>query len=308
MSAQGLSSSKAFFHLVSAVVLILAAVAPSAAKASVTVFGYTGFLQSYTVSTTGLYDITAFGAHGGGLGSAGGSGAEIGGRLALTAGQTLTIAVGGAGGYGGGGGGTYVVLGAWDTQLPPPPPASFTPLVVAGGGGGGGSSGAGGNGLPGNNGDVGGQGGFGGAYDGGGGGGGAGFSANGGDASLSTSTGGLSFINGGMGGFGFCPPILFCQPTGGYGGGGGGGGSYSGVGGGGGGYSGGYGGYGFGGEGGGGGGSFLAANATHQLFGLSPYGDGLVDISSVPAPTPGAGLVGLTALALAGLYQRTRRT
>ncbi|MGO9601589.1 MAG: hypothetical protein ACLP7Q_26730, partial [Isosphaeraceae bacterium] len=106
----------AFFKLfrLSAGILTLAAAAPGAAQAGAAVFtpsgsGPTGLLQYYQVPTTGIYDITAFGAAGGAsLGiSAGGLGAEVGGDFALTAGELLIILVGQAGspGFAGGGGG-----------------------------------------------------------------------------------------------------------------------------------------------------------------------------------------------------------
>jgi hypothetical protein len=99
---------------------------------------YSGVIQTESVQSSGLYDITAFGAEGGsGNGKSGGDGAEIGGDIRLMAGEVLKIAVGGEGGnagtseagaeYGGGGGGTFVVL---DNS------GSYTPLVIAGGGGG----------------------------------------------------------------------------------------------------------------------------------------------------------------------------
>ena len=77
-----------------------------------TPFSYTGAAQTFTVSKTGTYNILAFGAQGGaGSGGNGGFGAQIGGYLMLTAGNVLTIDVGGAGvllagvGAAGGGGG-----------------------------------------------------------------------------------------------------------------------------------------------------------------------------------------------------------
>ena len=127
---------------------------------------------SYVAPTTGVYDITAFGAQGGGGGQGplcspangcspgvGGLGAEIGGSIHLTAGTTLTVIVGGQGAFGsgvadqggggGGGGGSFVFLGA-------------QPLVVAGGGGGAGGFqgplGFGSNGGPGGVGGAGGDG------------------------------------------------------------------------------------------------------------------------------------------------------
>ena len=80
-----------------------------------TTFNETGGIVTYTVPTTGIYDIVAYGAQGGG--GAGGLGAEIGGDVSLTAGEVLTIAVGGQGGtynrgYSGGGGSFVVGLGS----------------------------------------------------------------------------------------------------------------------------------------------------------------------------------------------------
>ena len=257
-----------------------------ATGARAAVYDYTGVLQTFTAPVTGPYDITAFGAQGGatricGPGGCqiiqnGGQGAEIGGDVHLTAGETLTLLVGGSGNGGGGGGGSYVVV-----------TASSMALVVAGGGGGASNSYDGGAGLKTNNGDAGGSGG--GVY-GGGGGGGFGLNANGAPASRG-GAGGSSFLNGGGGGG--------SAGGGGYGGGGGG------DSGGGGGYSGGAGGSG---NGGGGGGSYLDASVK-QFVAQSGVrsGNGEIDITFAPGPAPGAGLAGLAALALAGLYARTRR-
>jgi hypothetical protein len=63
-------------------------------------FTFTGSLVTFTVPTTDTYQILAFGAQGGGSQApffgAGGRGAAIGGDFSLTAGENLTIAVGGA--------------------------------------------------------------------------------------------------------------------------------------------------------------------------------------------------------------------
>src|SRR3978361_2059423 len=96
-------------------------------------------IQYETIQTTGLYEITAVGASGGGitpvdgLGGPGG-GASISADFELTSGEVLKILVGGEGGNGftendggGGGGGTFIT--AVGVQL----------LEVAGGGGGRGS-------------------------------------------------------------------------------------------------------------------------------------------------------------------------
>lgn len=89
-------------------------------------FNYTGTVDSWTVSTTGIYQIDGWGAQGGGRG---GMGAHVGGTVSLTAGETFVVVVGGAGlsgvdAYGGGGGTWLFSLGA------------SQPLLVAGGGGG----------------------------------------------------------------------------------------------------------------------------------------------------------------------------
>jgi hypothetical protein len=200
------------------------AAAGSAVRAVPFDFTYTGSLVTFTVPSTGTYQILAFGAQGGNSGAisdgigVGGSGAEIGGDFSLTAGEVLQIAVGGAGmsvvtpgrGGGSGGGGSFVVG------------PGNTPLVIAGGGGGGGEF-AGGNtpgggGLTGPDGGStspqfpGGTGGSGGAGvpSGGGGGGGGFFSAGGGGffsggfggGGFPDLTGGMGVANGGFGGGG----------------------------------------------------------------------------------------------------------
>jgi hypothetical protein len=106
----------------------------------------------FLVPVSGKYEVLAFGASGGSIqnpGAVGGLGAGVGGELFLTAGQHLTLFVGGMGadgvsmdgaGYrGGGGGGSFIFLGAGTTDL----------LVAAGGGGGAGFFGSGGPGLAG---------------------------------------------------------------------------------------------------------------------------------------------------------------
>jgi hypothetical protein len=144
--------------------------------AQATTFLFTGTVQTFDVTTTGVYDITAYGAQGGGGGfrmmGAGGLGAEIGGDVTLTAGSILSFLIGGSGApggppgrifgvAGGGGGGTFVVLNGTAPTL----------LVVAGGGGGGNFSSPGGSGLALASGDGGGLGGAGGDDHAGGGGG-----------------------------------------------------------------------------------------------------------------------------------------
>jgi hypothetical protein len=114
----------------------------AAAEAGATTFDFTGSVVDYTVPASGVYDIAAHGAQGGGIITPGGLGAEAGGDVRLSAGTMLTVIVGGEGAFlngpGGGGGGSFVfdlTDGAY--------------LVAAGGGGGGGigSNGGGGPGL-----------------------------------------------------------------------------------------------------------------------------------------------------------------
>jgi hypothetical protein len=265
--------------LASTSLLALAASVATASAASITTFGYTGGLQTFTASTAGIYDILAFGAQGGGFGSlAGGLGAEIGGDFALSAGQTLSIAVGGLGGAeplgngsdgGGGGGGSFV--------LEP----SGTALVIAGGGGGTGGGNPGGIGMtgtaggssPSGGGAAGGVAGSGGSGAGGGGGG--GLNGNGGGNSNSGNdnggggggypglVGGAGVFGGGSGGFG---------GGGGAGFGGGGGGGYSGGGG--------------GNDNGGGGGGSLDSGTNQVLVAGFNTGDGSVIITDLTPSTP----------------------
>jgi hypothetical protein len=277
-----------------------------AARATPFDFTYTGGLVTFTVPTTDSYQILAFGAQGGngsflqGPIGVGGHGAEIGGDFILTAGETLQIAVGGAGsgekGGGGGGGGSFVVG------------PGNTPLIIAGGGGGGGGNLAGA--IPGQGGltglDGGGQGGGtggkGGAggeslISGAGGGGGGGFLSAGGNTLLSGGGGAFPDLAGGSGGGGF--------------GGGGGtpggvvGGSTTGGAGGGGGYSGGGGGTESpGGDAPGGGGGSLDAGINQILLADFQAGNGEVVISELAQAMPepaslavlGAGLLSLSVL------------
>ena len=207
------------------------------ARATIVDFTFTGSYETYTIPTTGTYDITAWGAQGG-LGGfqnlGGGKGAEIGGAFTLTAGENLQILTGEAGGQdnpysGGGGGASFVGLGSSYQNA--------TALLVAGGGGGSSLTGGGEGVLSPSGTGAGGSGGSG-SYGGGGGG---GYTGNGGPGGTSGGLGGQSFIGGGSGGEGDLTNI------GGIGGGGGG--TYYG-GGGGGGYTGGTGGNSLGGIGG----------------------------------------------------------
>ncbi len=96
-----------------------------------TFIAYSGAVTTYNVATTGTYIIDVYGGQGGGAtgrGKSGGLGARVTCSVALTAGTTLKLLVGGQGAsaanYGGGGGGSYVATSA------------NTPVCVAGGGGG----------------------------------------------------------------------------------------------------------------------------------------------------------------------------
>jgi hypothetical protein len=289
----------------------------SAAASSITL-SYTGSIVTYTIPTSGVYQITAAGGQGGAGGvvlfnplpsGVGGLGSLAIGDISLTAGTILDIVVGGMGlpgifageGGGGGGGGSFVfVVGA------------TTPLVVAGGGGGGGFGFPGGSGQtttsgesvpesPGGTGGMGGSGGSGG-YSGGGGGGWLGNGTNGGAGDCEGAS------EGGRGGSG--PPTFTggmgvgVEPecaNGGFGGGGGGG---EAGGGGGGGYPGGGSGSTIDADslGGGGGGSFIADTLFDtSLTGGINGGNGFVTISTaVPEPRSfallGLGLIGLALL------------
>ena len=255
--------------------LLGSAALPWGASATPITLSYTGGLQTYTVSSSGVYDIVAYGAQGGtsGAGTAGGLGGESGGDVTLTSGTTLTVLVGGqgsTGGPGGGGGGTFVVEGT----------GSYTPLIIAGGGGGSlgngaGAAGGGGNTAAGagtNGGGSAGSGGGGGGASSGGGAGGGGYSGNG--TSTAYGGGGKSFLNGGAGGAGSGTQGFLGNGgnggAGGYGGGGGGANSSFGGGGGGGGYSGGGGGGSNGSDGvGGGGGGYINTGLVSNTVGVS---------------------------------------
>ena len=169
-----------------------------ASSAQTGIYLYSGSETTINLNP-GTYDITAYGAQGGGgYESAGGLGAEMEAQFNLTEVTTLTLLVGGGGTSstaGGGGGGSFVVNAS-------------TPLVIAGGGGGGyfGSGGGGSSfldsGAGGANGGYGGSGGFGGGggggYSGGisgGGGGGGGYSGGGGGFDYGSGGGGGSYID-----------------------------------------------------------------------------------------------------------------
>lgn len=239
----------------------LAALAVATPASASTTFNFTGTAQTYVVPVSGTYSLLAQGAAGGSWRSAleinpGGLGAMVGGQFNLTAGDTLTIIVGGVGGeavassHGSGGGGGTFIFGT-----------GLSPLLIAGGGGGAGNEPLGyafngGYANPLNLGYGGGVGGAGGHVQssktgnpgGGGGGGGGLFSA--GETGI-TSDGGNNLgggggaAAGGAGGLGAVQSGPFRAGNGGFGGGGGGGVNLGsgGAGGGGGGYTGGRGGY-----------------------------------------------------------------
>ena len=278
-----------------------ASVLAFATAADAVTFPYSGVVETWVAPKAGVYDIVAAGAQGGGSNPIshqfGGLGAVVGGDIALSAGATLNIVVGGpgAGGYNvgyGGGGGSFVF-------------ESLTaPLLVAGGGGGApflsGSGGAGQVGAAGS-----GQGGA--AVGDGVGGGGAGWFGNG------QSSGGYKSGFGGAGpasfkgGYGcyagapgrYCGSVYFgkkpYEMSGGFGGGGGYG--YT-MGGGGGGFTGGAG-------NGGGGTSYIAPGFTNtSAAGGVNRGFGYVNISAVPEPSVWSLLLG--GFGLIG-YQLRRR-
>jgi CSLREA domain-containing protein len=246
-----------------------------------TAFTYTGSVQTYSVLTTGTYDLSVAGAQGAvySVNPTIGEGAVMSGDISLTAGTTLQVVVGGEGTFSGGGGGSFVYVSG-----------ASQPLIVAGGGGGEGEYGFGSSAQTGTSGGdaagtnhgtggtsgSGGSGGQTGSFDGGGG---AGWSGNGG-GSAESGEGGLGGQDGqsttpfaGGAGDSNADPT---PPNGGYGGGGGGGEG----GGGGGGYSGGGGGGDTGGQGGGGGGgSYFDASFTNTATAVTETGNGYVDIS-----------------------------
>jgi PEP-CTERM motif len=293
-----IKSTKAFLLAGASALAILA----SAAEANAETFAFTGAVQSFTASVSGEYAVELLGAGGG---HTGGRGAEVSGDVFLTAGEDLTLFVGGQGGYGsgvpagGGGGGSFVFRG---TDV----------LAVAGGGGGAGAVGNGGPGLAGTSGGTGGgtggAGGVGGTGGGGGGGGGGGAGVNtgpagyGGNGTRDSAGFGGKFPNGGAPG-----PGGFAGGRGGYGGGGGGGTGGGGVGGGGGGsgFSGGGGGNG----GGGGGGSYLASLFNDQVLKAGVNrGDGSISIDLLKAvPEPSTWAMMLMGFAGLGWLAHTRR-
>jgi hypothetical protein len=277
--------------------IVLALATSRPVQAAPVVFDYTGSLVTFTVPTSGLYQILAFGAQGGNLEVdpfgiiPGGLGAEIGGDFSLIAGEILSVAVGGRGnnGAGGGGGGSFVVG------------PGNVPLVIAGGGGGagrprgatpgqGGLTGPDGGGIGGGTGGNGGSGGDGGA-------GGGGFFSAGGNARLATGGGAFPDLAGGL-------------PGGGFGGGGGSLGDAFGFGGGGGGYSGGGAARAqLGGEAPAGGGGSFDAGTNQILMADFQIGNGEVIITEIAAKVPEPASLAILVMGLLGLtVVRLRRS
>ena len=256
-------------------------------------------MQVFTLTTAGIYEITAVGAKGGNAATttSGGAGARVIAQYTLPANSVFSVMVGqmglngNYGGYytgGGGGGGSYVAING-------------SVAVVAGGGGGAGIGETGLNGFNGNsanastpgaaaNGTIGqtngaagtsGNGGTGGYWYAAGGG--AGVNSNGTAGTTgNVGSGGTRFANGGTGG----APGTYNSSTGGAGGFGGGAGAMFG-GGGGGGYSGGAGGThggSYNGSGGGGGGSY-ASSSNQTIVASFNTGQGYVVIRRMFGPT-----------------------
>jgi len=120
-------------------------------------FNYTGAPQTFTAPATGNYTITLTGARGGnGLNTQGGLGGQATGSLALTAGQTINIYIGGQGGNSGGlpgwngggqggvdiGAGQHAGSGGGASDIRVGGTALANRVIVAAGGAGGGRDGA----------------------------------------------------------------------------------------------------------------------------------------------------------------------
>jgi hypothetical protein len=195
-----IKSTKAFLLAGASALAILA----SAAEANAETFVFTGAAQSFTASVSGEYAVELLGASGGTSSQfnvPGGLGAEVSGDVLLTAGEVLTLFVGGqgeSGGLAGGGGGGSFVFDGTDV------------LAVAANGGGGGA------------GVKAGPSGYGGDSQ---------FSSGGFGGTHPLSGGGAGGFGGGMGGFGGGAGAGGGGGSG-YSGGGGGGGQYGGGGGG----------------------------------------------------------------------------
>lgn len=108
-------------------------------------FAYKGASEVYTVPYGGFYTLAAGGAQGGNYGSyTGGRGGSVTAKFYLTAGEKLTVTVGGQGGYNGGGAATKFGNGGGATIIK----SNLKGILLAAGGGGGaspsGNGGAGG--------------------------------------------------------------------------------------------------------------------------------------------------------------------
>jgi hypothetical protein len=254
--------------------------------------------QDWTVPISGIYQFTVSGASGfNGSGAGGvGLGATVRGRVALTKGEIITIAVGQVGEapsangiYGGSGGGSFVVRKTGND-----------PLFVAGGGSAESNATVGRNGVltnlggAGSGGTSGAASGFGGVATNGRSGGGGGFFSRGGNSTVGE-TGGGSFLDGLVA----ADNAARIGGNGGFGGGGSSDGENAGQSGGGGGYSGGAGARNFAAQAvGGGGGSFITSTATNVatstgLFNGSALfnGNAITDLASF---NTGEGSVGMS--------------
>jgi hypothetical protein len=278
-----IKSTKAFLLAGASALAILA----SAADANAESFVFTGAVQTFNVPVSGEYAVELLGASGGTAtigNDPGGLGAEVSGDVFLTAGEDLTLFVGGQGGSGfgagGGGGGSFVFDG---TDV----------LAVAGGGGGAGLVDRPGSGLAGTGGGnaaVGGKGGMGGN----GGGGGVGVISGGGGGGAGVNTGAAGYGGDGTGSYhGFGGKFPNGGAGGTYGGGGGGFGGGGGIDG-----------------GGGGGGSYLSKLFTDTVLttGGASRGDGSISIDLLKAvPEPSTWAMTLAGFAGLGWLAQARR-
>jgi len=104
-------------------------------------FVYQGVTEQYTVPYSGFYELSAFGAQGGSYGShVGGLGGKTTAKMYLSAGEKLTVTVGGNNRYNGGGAGTMYGNGGGATTIVSDRRGT---LMIAGGGGGAGPEGNG---------------------------------------------------------------------------------------------------------------------------------------------------------------------
>lgn len=107
-------------------------------------FAYKGTSETYTVPYSGFYTITAQGAQGKAYSDkTGGKGGKVTAKIYLTAGEKLTVTVGGQNGYNGGGSATAYGNGGGSTTITSNLKGT---LLIAGGGGGASMAGNGGEG------------------------------------------------------------------------------------------------------------------------------------------------------------------